>query len=169
MDGKIKNGDKIRFMANKKDFEVIELGYMKPQRTSANELKTGEVGYLAASIKEICQLVGDTVTHTEHPAKEALPGYKKAVPMVFCGMYPVVNDQYHELKESLEKLKLNDSSITFERKLLLHWIWIQMRIFGASAYGNCTGKARREYNISLITTAPSVVYHVYKAMEKFYI
>lgn len=163
MDGKIKNGDKIRFMANKKDFEVTELGYMKPQRTSANVLKTGEVGYLAASIKEICQLVGDTITHTEHPAKEALPGYKKAIPMVFCGMYPVDNDQYHELKESLEKLRLNDSSITFEPETssalgfgfrcgflgLLHMEIAQERL-------------EREYNISLITTAPSVIYHVFK-------
>ncbi|MEI8388449.1 MAG: translation elongation factor 4 [bacterium] len=163
MDGNIKNGDKIRFMANKKDFEIIELGYMKPQRCPANELKTGEVGYLAASIKEICQFVGDTVTLVENPAKEALPGYKKAVPMVFCGMYPVDNDQYHELKDSLEKLRLNDSSITFEPETssalgfgfrcgflgLLHMEIAQERL-------------EREYNLSLITTAPSVIYNIYK-------
>lgn len=163
MDGKIKTGDKIRFMANKKEFEVLELGYMKPQRYPANELKTGEVGYLAASIKEICQLVGDTITLIENPAKEALPGYKKAVPMVFCGMYPVDNDQYHELKDSLEKLRLNDSSITFEPETssalgfgfrcgflgLLHMEIAQERL-------------EREYNLSLITTAPSVIYHVFK-------
>jgi len=163
MDGKIKNGDKIRFMANKKEFEVLELGYMKPQRCPIKELKTGEVGYLAASIKEICQLVGDTVTLVENPAKEALPGYKKAVPMVFCGMYPVDNDQYHELKDSLDKLKLNDSSITFEPETssalgfgfrcgflgLLHMEIAQERL-------------EREYNLSLITTAPSVIYHVHK-------
>lgn len=163
MDGNIKNGDKIRFMANKKDFEIIELGYMKPQRCPANELKTGEVGYLAASIKEICQFVGDTVTLVENPAREALPGYKKAVPMVFCGMYPVDNDQYHELKDSLEKLRLNDSSITFEPETssalgfgfrcgflgLLHMEIAQERL-------------EREYNLSLITTAPSVIYNIYK-------
>jgi len=163
MDGKIKNGDKIRFMANKKEFEVLELGYMKPQRCPTKELKTGEVGYLAASIKEICQLVGDTITLVENPAKEALPGYKKAVPMVFCGMYPVDNDQYHELKDSLEKLRLNDSSITFEPETssalgfgfrcgflgLLHMEIAQERL-------------EREYNLSLITTAPSVIYHVHK-------
>ena len=163
MDGNIKNGDKIRFMANKKDFEIIELGYMKPQRCPANELKTGEVGYLAASIKEICQFVGDTVTLVENPASEALPGYKKAVPMVFCGMYPVDNDQYHELKDSLEKLRLNDSSITFEPETssalgfgfrcgflgLLHMEIAQERL-------------EREYNLSLITTAPSVIYNIYK-------
>ena len=163
MDGNIKNGDKIRFMANKKDFEIIELGHMKPQRCPANELKTGEVGYLAASIKEICQFVGDTVTLVENPAREALPGYKKAVPMVFCGMYPVDNDQYHELKDSLEKLRLNDSSITFEPETssalgfgfrcgflgLLHMEIAQERL-------------EREYNLSLITTAPSVIYNIYK-------
>ena len=163
MDGNIKTGDKIRFMANKKEFEVLELGYMKPQRCPAKELKTGEVGYLAASIKEVCQLVGDTITLVENPAKEALPGYKKAVPMVFCGMYPVDNDQYHELKDSLDKLKLNDSSITFEPETssalgfgfrcgflgLLHMEIAQERL-------------EREYNLSLITTAPSVIYNVYK-------
>jgi len=163
MDGNIKTGDKIRFMANKKEFEVLELGYMKPQRCPAKELKTGEVGYLAASIKEVCQLVGDTITLVENSAKEALPGYKKAVPMVFCGMYPVDNDQYHELKDSLDKLKLNDSSITFEPETssalgfgfrcgflgLLHMEIAQERL-------------EREYNLSLITTAPSVIYHVYK-------
>jgi len=164
MDGQIKTGDKIRFMANKKEFEVLELGYMKPQRCPAKELKTGEVGYLAASIKEVCQLVGDTITLVENPAKEALPGYKKAVPMVFCGMYPVDNDQYHELKDSLDKLKLNDSSITFEPETssalgfgfrcgflgLLHMEIAQERL-------------EREYNLSLITTAPSVIYNVYKS------
>ena len=164
MDGNIKIGDKIRFMANKKEFEVLELGYMKPQRCPAKELKTGEVGYLAASIKEVCQLVGDTITLVANPAKEALPGYKKAVPMVFCGMYPVDNDQYHELKDSLDKLKLNDSSITFEPETssalgfgfrcgflgLLHMEIAQERL-------------EREYNLSLITTAPSVIYNVYKS------
>ena len=114
IDGSIKNGDTIRFMANNKEYEVTEIGYMKPFRTPSNSLKTGEVGYLAASIKEICQFVGDTITLSNTPAKEALPGYKKAVPMVFCGLYPVENDQYHDLKEALEKLRLSDSSITFE-------------------------------------------------------
>jgi GTP-binding protein LepA len=136
---------------------------MKPGRTPAEELKTGEVGYLAASIKEVCQFVGDTITQVNSPAKGSLPGYKKAIPMVFSGMYPVDNDQYHDLKESLEKLKLNDSSITFEPETssalgfgfrcgflgLLHMEIAQERI-------------EREYNISLVTTAPSVVYKVTK-------
>lgn len=163
VDGSVKQGDKITFMANNKDYEVTEIGYMRPLRTPAKELKTGEVGYLAASIKEVCQFVGDTITLEDNPANEALPGYKKAVPMVFCGMYPIDNDQYHDLRESLEKLKLNDSSITFEPETssalgfgfrcgflgLLHMEIAQERI-------------EREYNIELITTSPSVIYKVTK-------
>ncbi len=163
VDGSLKNGEKIRFMANKKNFDVTELGYMRPNRTPVKELKTGEVGYVAASVKEVCQLVGDTITLAENPAQNPLPGYKKAVPMVFCGMYPVDNDEYHELKDSLEKLKLNDSSIVFEPETssalgfgfrcgflgLLHMEIAQERL-------------EREYGLSLVTTAPSVVYNVVK-------
>ncbi len=163
VDGSIKAGDKIKFMASDKDYDVTELGYMKPQRCKINELKTGEVGYLAASIKEVQQLVGDTVTKADVPAQEALPGYKNASPMVFCGMYPVESDQYADLKEALEKLRLNDSSIVFEPETssalgfgyrcgflgLLHMEIAQERI-------------EREYNIPLITTSPSVIYKVTK-------
>ncbi|HSA06849.1 MAG TPA: translation elongation factor 4 [Candidatus Gastranaerophilales bacterium] len=163
IDGNLKNNDKIKFMANKKNYDVVELGYMKPLRTPAKELKTGEVGYLAASIKEVCQFVGDTITLAEDPAESPLPGYKKAVPMVFCGMYPVDNDDYHELKDALDKLKLNDASIVFEPETssalgfgfrcgflgLLHMEIAQERL-------------EREYNLSLVTTAPSVVYQVVK-------
>ncbi len=163
VDGNIKNTDKIRFMSNKKSYDVTELGYMTPMRMPVNQLNTGDVGYLAASIKEISQLVGDTITLDEAPASEPLPGYKKAVPMVFSGLYPVENDQYHDLKEALERLKLNDSSITFEPESsgalgfgfrcgflgMLHMEIIQERL-------------EREYNLSLVTTAPSVVYKVYK-------
>ncbi|MDD3150476.1 MAG: translation elongation factor 4 [Candidatus Gastranaerophilales bacterium] len=163
IDGSIKKGDEIHFMANKKNYETVELGYMKPSRVSCNKLNTGDVGYLAASIKDVSQFVGDTITLKETPAKEPLPGYKKAVPMVFCGMYPVDNDQYHDLKDALEKLKLNDSSITFEPETstalgfgfrcgflgLLHMEIAQERI-------------DREYNITLVTTAPSVIYKITK-------
>jgi len=163
VDGSIKNGDKIRFMANKKDFEITEIGYMKPFRTPTKVLHTGEVGYLAASIKEVSQFVGDTITSADNSAQEALPGYKKALPMVFCGMYPVDNDKYHDLKEALEKLKLNDSSITFEPETssalgfgfrcgflgLLHMEIAQERL-------------EREYDIDLVTTSPSVVYRITK-------
>ena len=163
IDGSVKKGDKIRFMQNKKEYDITELGYLTPGRVSANELKTGEVGFLAASIKDVLYAVGDTVTLAERQAEEPLDGYKKAVPMVFCGMYPVDNDEYHDLKEALERLKLNDASITFEPETstalgfgfrcgflgLLHMEIAQERI-------------DREYGISLVTTAPSVIYRITK-------
>ena len=103
VDGSIKMGDKIKFMATGKEFEVVELGFLNPNRVHMDELKTGEVGYFAGSIKEITRFVGDTITHAQNPASEALEGYKEAKPMVFSGLYPVDNDQYHDLKEALEK------------------------------------------------------------------
>lgn len=163
VDGSIKLGDRIRFMANEKDFEVLELGVLTPRQTKVEALGPGEVGYLAASIKDVAQLVGDTITHVERRAAEALPGYRPAKPMVFAGIYPVDNDQYPDLREALEKLKLNDSSLFFEPETsealgfgfrcgflgLLHMEIIQERL-------------EREYNLTLITTAPSVVYRVTK-------
>jgi GTP-binding protein LepA len=162
VNGQIKQGDKIRFMANEKVFDVTEVGVMRPHRQNRGYLHSGEVGYVAASIKEMGSYVGDTITLVSKPAAAALPGYKKAVPMVFCGLYPVDNDDYTNLKDSLEKLKLNDSSITFEPETsealgfgyrcgflgLLHMEIIQERL-------------EREYNLNLITTAPSVVYRVH--------
>ncbi len=163
VDGNIKLGDKIKFMASGKEYEITELGYLNPHRVPVKELKTGDVGYMGCSIKEITRFVGDTITHVENGAKEPLAGYKEALPMVFSGMYPVDNDQYQDLKEALEKLKLNDSSITFEPETssalgfgfrcgflgLLHMEIAQERL-------------EREYNLSLVTTAPSVVYKVHK-------
>lgn len=162
IDGEVKQGDKIRFMANNKTYDVTELGVMRPVRQPRQNLVSGEVGYIAASIKEMGAFVGDTVTLANNKATEALPGYQKAMPMVFCGLYPVNNDDYGVLKDSLEKLKLNDSSITFEPETsealgfgyrcgflgLLHMEVIQERL-------------EREYNLDLITTAPSVVYKVH--------
>ena len=114
IDGKIKLGDKVKFMASGKEYDVIELGYQTPARVQVDELVCGDVGYFAGSIKELTRFVGDTLTTVENSAKEPLPGYKEALPMVFSGMYPVDNEDYADLKESLEKLKLSDSSITFE-------------------------------------------------------
>ncbi len=170
VDGEVKKGDKIRFMENQRNYEVVELGVMKPVRHQRTKLVSGEVGYIAASIKEMGYFVGDTITHQTvagsgggiRTASEPLPGYKKAVPMVFCGMYPVENDDYTDFKDSLEKLKLNDSSISFEPESsealghgfrcgflgLLHMEIIQERL-------------EREYDLDLITTAPSVVYKVH--------
>ncbi len=162
-DGTIALGDRIKFMANDKTFEVTELGVLRPQQVKVDRLGPGEVGYLAASIKDVSTLVGDTVTHAERPAPEPLPGYRPAKPMVFAGIYPVDNDQYPDLREALEKLKLNDSSLFFEPETsealgfgfrcgflgLLHMEIIQERL-------------EREYALTLITTAPSVIYRVTK-------
>ncbi len=162
LQGTVKRGDWIRFMQVGKNYQVTELGYMTPKKVQVDELVPGDVGYIACSIKEIESIVGDTITLKDNPALEAIPGYKPAVPMVFCGLYPVDTKEYEDLKEALAKLKLNDSSISFEPETsqalgsgfrcgflgLLHMEVIQERI-------------EREYNITLITTAPSVVYHVY--------
>ena len=161
MDGKIRLGDKVKFMASDKEYDVVELGYQTPARVQVDELVCGDVGYFAGSIKELTRFVGDTLTNIENPAKEPLPGYKEALPMVFSGMYPVDNDDYADLKEALEKLKLNDSSITFEPETssalgfgfrcgflgLLHMEIIQERL-------------GREFDLDLITTAPSVAYNL---------
>ncbi len=163
MDGSIRVGDEIKFMATNKKFEVTELGYLTPNRSPVDQLKTGEVGYFAASIKEITRFVGDTVTNAQNPAKEPLAGYKEAKPMVFSGMYPVDNDQYHDLKDSLEKLKLNDSSITFEPETSSALgFGFRCGFLGMLHMEIAQERLEREYDLSLITTAPSVVYKVYK-------
>ncbi len=163
IDGSIKLGDKIKFMATGKEFEVVELGFLNPNRVQVNELKTGEVGYFAGSIKEITRFVGDTITHAENPASEALEGYKEAKPMVFSGLYPVDNDQYHDLKEALEKLKLNDSSITFEPETSSALgFGFRCGFLGMLHMEIAQERLEREYDLSLITTAPSVIYKVYK-------
>lgn len=163
VDGSIKNGDKVRFMATNRDFEIVELGYLNPKRVPVKELKTGDVGYLAASIKEITRFVGDTVTHVDNPATEPLEGYKEALPMVFSGLYPVENDQYADLKEALEKLKLNDSSITFEPETSSALgFGFRCGFLGMLHMEIAQERLEREYGISLVTTAPSVVYKVHK-------
>lgn len=163
IDGSVKLGDNIKFMASKKQYEIVELGYLNPNRVPVKELKTGDVGYMAGSIKELTRFVGDTITHIENPAKEALPGYKEALPMVFSGMYPVDNDEYHDLKESLEKLKLNDSSITFEPETSSALgFGFRCGFLGMLHMEIAQERLEREYDLSLVTTAPSVVYKVHK-------
>ena len=163
VDGSIKMGDKIKFMATGKEFEVVELGFLNPNRVHMDELKTGEVGYFAGSIKEITRFVGDTITHAQNPASEALEGYKEAKPMVFSGLYPVDNDQYHDLKEALEKLKLNDSSITFEPETSSALgFGFRCGFLGMLHMEIAQERLEREYDLSLITTAPSVIYKVHK-------
>ena len=162
MDGKMHLGEKVRFMASGKEYEIVELGYQTPTRVQVDELICGDVGYFAGSIKELTRFVGDTVTSVENPAKEPLAGYKEALPMVFSGMYPVDNEDYHDLKEALEKLKLNDSSITFEPETSSALgFGFRCGFLGMLHMEIAQERLEREYNLALVTTAPSVVYKVH--------
>lgn len=163
--GTVRVGDKIRLMASDKTFTVTEVGYFEPGTyLPADKLEAGEVGYIAASIKSLSDIrVGDTITLDQNPAQEPLPGYKKVNPMVYCGLYPVDGSDYENLKVALEKLKLNDAALEYEPETsaalgfgfrcgflgLLHLEIIEERL-------------DREFNLSLITTSPSVIYKVYK-------
>ena len=163
IDGNIRLGDKVKFMASGKEYEIVELGYLNPKRVPVQELKTGDVGYMAGSIKELTRFVGDTVTLAEMPAAEPLPGYKEALPMVISGMYPVDNDDYQDLKEALEKLKLNDSSITFEPETSSALgFGFRCGFLGMLHMEIAQERLEREYDLSIVTTAPSVVYRVHK-------
>ncbi|MBQ7580821.1 MAG: translation elongation factor 4 [Clostridia bacterium] len=164
MDGKIKPGDTMRMMATGAEFNVVDVGYMRAQgMESAKELSSGEVGYITASIKTVSDArVGDTVTLASNPAAEPLPGYRKANPMVFCGIYPADGADYENLRDALEKLQLNDAALSYEPETsgalgfgfrcgflgLLHLEIIQERL-------------EREYDLDLVTTVPSVVYKIY--------
>ena len=162
MDGKMRLGDKVKFMASGKEYEIVELGYQTPARVQTKELTCGDVGYFAGSIKELTRFVGDTVTNVENPAKEPLDGYKEALPMVFSGMYPVDNEDYHDLKEALEKLKLNDSSITFEPETSSALgFGFRCGFLGMLHMEIAQERLEREYDLALVTTAPSVIYKVY--------
>lgn len=162
VDGSIKAGTKIKMMATDKTFEVIEVGAFMPSMTIVDELKVGDVGFIVAGIKHVGDTrVGDTVTNAKNPTPEALPGYRTINPMVYCGLYPIETSEYVDLREALEKLQLNDASLSFEPESssalgfgfrcgflgLLHMEIIQERI-------------EREFNIPLITTAPSVIYRI---------
>ena len=164
IDGECRPGMRIRMMGSKKEFDVTEVGVFAPQMRSREVLRAGEVGYIGASIKNVADTrVGDTITDAEHPADEPLPGYKRATPMVFCGIYPADGADYPDLKDALEKLQLNDASISFEAETsaalgfgfrcgflgLLHMEIVQERL-------------EREFDLSIVTTAPSVIYHVTK-------
>ncbi len=162
VDGSIKAGSKIRFMATGAEFEVIEVGAFMPRMGIVNELAIGDVGFVVAGIKNVKDTrVGDTITEAKRPSPAPLPGYRKINPMVFCGLYPIETQDYNDLREALEKLELNDASLRYEPETssalgfgfrcgflgLLHMEIIQERI-------------EREFNIPLITTAPSVIYKV---------
>ncbi len=162
-EGRIRVGDKIRFMASNSEYEVLECGVRTPKEVKKEALECGEVGWLCGSIKSIKDVrVGDTITSCENPANEPLLGYREMNPMVYCGLYPIDSAKYNDLRDALEKLQLNDASLQFEAETsqalgfgfrvgflgLLHMDVIQERI-------------EREYHIDIIATAPSVVYHAY--------
>jgi len=162
MDGRLKKGDRILLMIAGKEHQIDELGVLSPNQIPVDELHAGEVGYLSAAIKSVIDArVGDTITLLAKPAAEALPGYTEAKPMVFCGLFPIDSDRYEDLREALEKLKLNDAALSYEPETssamgfgfrcgflgLLHMEIVQERL-------------EREYNLDLIITAPSVVYRV---------
>ena len=164
LDGKVKAGTKIKLMNTNKVYDIVEVGVFTPKLLPIGELMAGDVGYITASIKNVADaIVGDTITEADRPTAEALPGYKKAVPMVYSGIYPVDGAKYDELREALEKLQINDAALDFEPETsialgfgfrcgflgLLHMEIIQERI-------------EREFNLDIITTAPSVIYKVTK-------
>mgnify|MGYP001473536226 FL=1 len=164
MDGSVRPRQLIKMMSTGRTFEVTEIGILNPDMQPVDCLEAGQVGYIAASIKNVTDTrVGDTITDAQKPADKPLPGYRKAVPMVFCGMYPAEGEEYEDLKEALGKLQLNDASLFFEAETsaalgfgfrcgflgLLHMDLVQERL-------------EREYNLNLITTAPSVVYKITK-------
>ncbi|MFZ1780211.1 MAG: translation elongation factor 4, partial [Enterococcus aquimarinus] len=162
IDGVVRPGDKIQLISNGKTFDVTEVGVFSPKAVERDYLMVGDVGYITAAIKTIKDTqVGDTVTLANNPAEKALEGYRKMTPMVYCGLYPIDNSRYNDLREALEKLQLNDAALQFEPESsqalgfgfrcgflgLLHMDVIQERL-------------EREFNLDMITTAPSVVYHV---------
>jgi GTP-binding protein LepA len=163
MEGTVRPGDKVLMMATGKEFEVVEAGVFTPKATLRDELTVGDVGFLTAAIKTVGDTrVGDTITGAANPATESLPGYRRLNPMVYCGLYPIDNTKYNDLRDALEKLELNDAALQFEPESsqalgfgyrcgflgLLHMEIIQERL-------------EREFNIDLITTAPSVIYDVH--------
>ncbi|WGV24405.1 translation elongation factor 4 [Halotia branconii] len=172
MDGSLKKGDRIYLIASEKEYEIDELGVLSPTQKQVEELHAGEVGYLGAAIKAVADArVGDTITLTKAKAESPLPGYSEAKPMVFCGMFPIDADQFEDLREALEKLRLNDAALQYEPETssamgfgfrcgflgLLHMEIVQERL-------------EREYNLDLIITAPSVVYKVFTVKgEELYV
>ena len=163
-EGSLKVKDTIRMMHSSKDFEVTELGVFTPHLLPVQELPCGSVGCVAASIKNVrdCR-VGDTITKADNPAEEPLPGYRKAVPMVYCGLYPTDSKDYENLRDALEKLNLNDAALEYEAETSLALgFGFRCGFLGLLHMDVIQERLEREYNLSLITTAPSVNYKVYK-------
>ncbi|MCQ5320672.1 translation elongation factor 4 [Veillonella parvula] len=163
-EGTIKAKDTIRMMHDNKDFDVTELGIFTPNLVPVQELPCGSVGCIAASIKNVADChVGDTVTLADNPAPEPLPGYRKAVSMVYCGLYPTDSKDYENLRDALEKLQLNDAALEYEAETSLALgFGFRCGFLGLLHMDVIQERLEREYNLSLITTAPSVNYKVYK-------
>ena len=163
-EGTIKTKDTIRMMHDNKDFDVTELGIFTPNLVPVQELPCGSVGCIAASIKNVADChVGDTVTLADNPAPEPLPGYRKAVSMVYCGLYPTESKDYENLRDALEKLQLNDAALEYEAETSLALgFGFRCGFLGLLHMDVIQERLEREYNLTLITTAPSVNYKVYK-------
>lgn len=164
VDGSVKAGSKIQMMKTKKVFEVTEVGYFVPEMQPCERLEAGEVGYLCASIKNVSETrVGDTITDAQNPATTPLPGYKDAVPVVYSGIFLVDGSKYNDLKDALEKLKLNDAALSFspENSAALGF-GFRCGFLGLLHMEIITERLEREFNLELITTAPGVAYNVYK-------
>ena len=164
IDGRVRKGMKIRMMATGAEFEVTEVGVFKPNPVIVDELDAGQVGFLAAAIKNVKDArVGDTITDANNPAAEALPGYRKATPMVYCGLYPVENSDYDNLRDALEKLQLNDASLVFEPETSVALgFGFRCGFLGLLHMDVIKERLEREYNLALITTAPNVIYEVFR-------
>ncbi|WPL39487.1 translation elongation factor 4 [Malacoplasma iowae] len=160
--GIVKVGDTIQFMSNKENFVVTEVGVNTPKVKIKDELVAGEVGWIAASIKTIKSVnVGDTITNAKNPSNEPLPGYKKILPMVYCGLYPIDTTQYEPFKEALEKISLSDSSLTYEYETSQALgFGIRCGFLGLLHMDVIRERIEREFNISLVATTPSVVYKI---------
>ncbi len=162
VDGTVKKGDKVRFMASRKEYEVLKTGVFSPQPVAVNQLSAGEVGFITASIKVVHDAkVGDTVTHVRNGADQALPGFKLVKPMVFSGLYPIDSGDYDDLRDAMEKLRLNDSSFSFEpENSMALGFGFRCGFLGLLHMEIVQERLEREFGVDLITTAPTVVYRV---------
>lgn len=171
IDGSVTAGDKVLFMQTGQDYEVTEVGIFNPNNTPVNELRAGDVGYIAASIKTVSDTkVGDTITLKENPTPSPLPGYKEATPVVFSGIFPVDGSKYEELKEAIEKLKLNDAALHYEKETstaLGHGF--RCGFLGLLHMEIINERLEREFNLEIITTAPSVEYRITESKGEPYI
>lgn len=164
MQGTVKAGTRMRLMASGAEFDIVEVGTFRPGYQPCDQLRAGDVGYVSASIKDIADTrVGDTITNAANPATEALPGYRTVTPMVFCGIYPTDGGDYDALKDALEKLRMNDASLSFELETSVALGYgFRCGFLGLLHMDIISQRLEREFDLNLITTAPSVIYHVFK-------